>query len=70
MSILALIVIILAGYFLAMAIYHQVMTKYPNWTSRLWAVPMMLVYVLALRWGLANLNPAPTIMGGKKHGYY
>jgi hypothetical protein len=70
MSILALIVLILAGYFLAMAIYHQVTTSYPNWTSRLWAIPMMIVYALAIQWGLANLNPVPTIMGGRKHRYY
>jgi hypothetical protein len=66
MSIIALLVILLAGYSLGMAIYYQVTTSYPNWTSRLWAVPMMLLYALALQWGMANLNPAPTIMGGRR----
>lgn len=65
MSIFALIVIVLAGYFLAMAIYHQVTTKYSSWSMRLWAIPMMIVYALALQWGLANLNPV-TMMGGRR----
>jgi hypothetical protein len=65
MSIFALIVLLLAGYFLAMAIYHQVTTSYPNWTSRLWAIPMMLLYALGVYWGMTNLNPAP-VMGGRR----
>jgi hypothetical protein len=70
MSIFALVVLLLSGYFLGMAIYHQVVTKYPNWTSRLWAIPMMLLYSLGVYWGMANLNPAPTMMGGRKHRNY
>jgi hypothetical protein len=70
MNILALIVLIIAGYSLAMAIYNQVMTKYSSWTARLWAVPMMIVYLLAGYWGLSNLNPPPPMMGGRKHRYY
>lgn len=66
MSILALIVLLLAGYFLARAIYVQVTVKFPSWTSRLWAIPLMIVYALGLQWGLANLNPAPTMMGGRR----
>ena len=65
MSIIALIVIILAGYSLGMAIYYQVATSYPNWTARLWAIPMMVLYALALQWGLSNLNPVP-VMGGRR----
>jgi hypothetical protein len=70
MSIFALIVLLLSGYFLGMAIYYQVVTKYPNWTSRLWAIPMMLLYSLGVYWGMTNLNPAPTMMGGRKHRNY
>lgn len=65
MSIFALIVLIIAGYSLAMAIYQQVTTKYASWTARLWAVPMIILYFLAAQWGLANLNPAPTF-GGRR----
>lgn len=65
MSIFALFVIILTGYCLGWAIYRQVATKYPNWTSRLWALPMMLVYALGFYWGVTNLNPAPTF-GGRR----
>ena len=70
MSFFALFVLLLSGYCLGMAIYYQVVTKYPNWTSRLWAVPMMLLYAFGFYWGMTNLNPAPTMMGGRKHRNY
>jgi len=62
MSMFALIVLLLAGYFLARAIYYQVVVKYPNWSTRLWSLPLMVVYAFGVYWGLTNLNP-PTFGG-------
>jgi len=56
MNIFAVFVLVLTGYCLAWAIYRQIMTKYPNWSSRVLALPMMVVYAIGFHWGLTNFN--------------